>query len=352
MMAPVRFDAFVDPNQRLLVGETAVGRILRSAQIRAQASGDPIDDEQSAALEELLSASPPIEMVGGGEWTEAELQAIVADYFSMLDDELAGRRYSKTEHRNALLAGLHRTPGSIERKHQNISAVLHELGFRWINGYKPLRNFQDALVDAVEARIDRAIDRVDQTSIRHVERPIDAATIFVPPPPPSSGTLRGSIGRVSRKYDLAARDAANRTLGRAGEDFVFQIERARLEKLGRCGLAEQVNWVSDQVGDGLGYDISSFDEYGNPVFIEVKTTCGPITTPFFISENERRVAAQKGPAYRIYRVFGFGTDPKIYELLGPLETTLALEPVAYRARVRAPASRLERRGRVRARIGG
>src|SRR6516225_4828913 len=84
MMAPVRFDAFVDPNQRLLLGEEAVGRILRPAQIRAQASGDPIDDEQSAALEELLTTSPPIEVGGGGDWTEAELRAIVADYFTML----------------------------------------------------------------------------------------------------------------------------------------------------------------------------------------------------------------------------------------------------------------------------
>jgi len=334
-MAPVRFDAFVDPNQRLLLGEEAVGRILRPAQIRAQASGDPIDDEQSAALEELLTTSPPIEVGGGGDWTEAELRAIVADYFTMLYDELAGRRYSKTEHRNALLATVHRSPGSIERKHQNISAVLHELGLRWIYGYKPLRNFQDALVDAIEARLADAIDRLDQAPVLAVEPPIDVAMIFVPPPPPSSGTSERSIGRVSGKYDPAARDAANRTLGRAGEDFVLRLERALLKERGRDEQAEQVDWVSDRVGDGLGYDISSFDKCGDPIFIEVKTTRGPITTPFFISENERRVAAEKGPVYRIYRLFGFGTDPKIYELSGPLETALALEPVTYRARVRA-----------------
>jgi hypothetical protein len=57
-----------------------------------------------------------------------------------------------------------------------------------------------------------------------------------------------------------------------------------------------------------------------------------------VSENERRVAAQKGPAFRIYRLFGFGTDPKVYWLPGPLEAVVSLEPIAYRARVGLPLS--------------
>jgi hypothetical protein len=98
-------------------------------------------------------------------------------------------------------------------------------------------------------------------------------------------------------------------------------------------LAAKVTWVAERFGDGLGYDIESFSDKGHPVFIEVKTTKGPITTPFFISENERRVAAEKGVAFRIYRLFGFGSNPKVYTLSGPLETVLALEPIAYRASV-------------------
>jgi hypothetical protein len=50
-MAPVRFEAFVDPLQRLLIAEDAVAGVLNPKQIRAQASGYPIDDEQSAAFE-------------------------------------------------------------------------------------------------------------------------------------------------------------------------------------------------------------------------------------------------------------------------------------------------------------
>jgi hypothetical protein len=64
----------------------------------------------------------------GATWTADELDAIVADYFSMLGDELSGRRYTKSHHSHALMERIGRTHRSIEFKHQNISAVLDELG--------------------------------------------------------------------------------------------------------------------------------------------------------------------------------------------------------------------------------
>lgn len=68
----------------------------------------------------------------------------------MLADDVFGRPYSKAEHRRTLLSLLNgRSEGSIEFKHQNISAVLKGLGEDWIPGYKPAFNFQMSLVDAV-----------------------------------------------------------------------------------------------------------------------------------------------------------------------------------------------------------
>jgi len=74
------------------------------------------------------------------DWTEAENGAIVDDYLAMLALECAGTSYSKTEHRNALIESMGgtRSRGSIERKHQNISAVMLQLGLPYIKGYKPL----------------------------------------------------------------------------------------------------------------------------------------------------------------------------------------------------------------------
>lgn len=83
----------------------------------------------------------------GDFWNVKEVEAIVADYFKMLDNELHGIHYNKTEHRHALSTLLNtRTDGSIERKHQNISAVLIDQGFPYIAGYKPLQNYQQLLL--------------------------------------------------------------------------------------------------------------------------------------------------------------------------------------------------------------
>jgi hypothetical protein len=80
------------------------------------------------------------------DWSNTEVEAIVADYFAMFDKELRGQPFNKTEHRRHLQSLLNsRTDGSIECKHQNISAVLIELGFPYIAGYKPLGNYQELL---------------------------------------------------------------------------------------------------------------------------------------------------------------------------------------------------------------
>jgi hypothetical protein len=334
-MAPVRFDAFVDPKQQLLLGEPETAAILRTAQMNAQASGYALDDAQEAALDTALAAQPVIELGGSGDWTPAEIAAIVADYFSMLDAEVAGQPYNKTEHRNALQKIVQRSSGSIERKHQNISAVLQNLSLPWIQGYKPLANFQDALVTAVERRLDKDIVKLDQpTAAPPSTTTATVDEVFVAPPKAANMPAKsGPMVRLARKFDPAMRDAANRKLGCAGEEFVERIERERLRKAGRDDLAKKVEWVSKSQGDGLGYDIESFETDGTPIVIEVKTTKGPIQSPFFLSENERSVAAERGASYRLYRVFKYGDDPKIYSLKGPLDPVLLLQPVSYRARV-------------------
>ena len=85
-------------------------------------------------------------MASGVSWSQQEIAATVADYMLMLQQELAGQRFNKTAHRRALLEKLNgRSPAAVEKKHQNISAVLRASGRVWINGYKPLSNVQAAL---------------------------------------------------------------------------------------------------------------------------------------------------------------------------------------------------------------
>ncbi len=101
----------------------------------------------------------------GGVWTGEQNDAIVADYFAMLADDIAGRAYSKAQHNRLLQAVIGRPRGSIEYKHQNISAVLKGLGEDWIPGYKPAFNFQASLVDAVVRWLNRHPDWLVSTAL-------------------------------------------------------------------------------------------------------------------------------------------------------------------------------------------
>ncbi len=54
MMAPIRFSQFADPKKQLLIGDKEIHQILSETQIRAQASGYPLSNEQIQVLEQRL----------------------------------------------------------------------------------------------------------------------------------------------------------------------------------------------------------------------------------------------------------------------------------------------------------
>jgi len=55
--------------------------------------------------------------------------------------------------------------------------------------------------------------------------------------------------------------------------------------LGNDKLAERIEHIALTEGDGIGYDIRSFERDGSDRFIEVKTTAYGKQTPFFVSRN-------------------------------------------------------------------
>jgi hypothetical protein len=105
------------------------------------------------------------------------------------------------------------------------------------------------------------------------------------------------------------KDNEIKEIGNEGEKWVYKIEKRRLYQLGRRDLSEKVEWVSKTQGDGLGYDILSFDNMnGSNIYIEVKTTNGEINTPFFITVNEMEFAEQNEHNYKLYKVFKYSNE--------------------------------------------
>ncbi|MAU98878.1 MAG: hypothetical protein CMP81_23850 [Fulvimarina sp.] len=269
----------------------------------------------------------------GSDWTEGEVDLIVADYFDMLAMELRGAPFVKARRNAALQELTGRSRGAIEFKHQNISAVLLRLGMPWIAGYKPMANFQGALISGIERYLTaHPALFVGPEAKTRANGFAEAETLFFEAPPaPSFEPLPPPLQRIVRKFDPALRDARNRALGRRGEERIFHHEQASLRDAGRADLARKVRWVSEEDGDGAGYDIRSFDPAGRERLIEVKTTVGTVTTPFFLSENERGFAEERPDAFRLARLYDFARAPRAFELTPPLDRCVMLRPANWRA---------------------
>lgn len=323
----------------------SIGRILQPEEF----SGGEAPGQANFVLRNLDFTVLKIEKeekepLTGQDWTDDEVRIVVADYFDMLAAELHGEPYNKTKHRKALAPKLSgRNDSSIEFKHQNISSVLVEMGLPYINGYKPKNRRQNRLAEEVESFLDRNPDLLQRLSSAPLLNPKEPKvitkpnleTIFEDPPEkifaPAS-TSKPWLSRKVRKIDFAERDAANHQLGKLGEQFVFDLERFRLNLAGRDDLAQKVIWASRDIGDGLGFDIISFDEADDSErMLEVKATGLGKFFPFYVTSNEVRCSEDIPKQYHLFRVFDFGRSPRLYILHGSLRELCQLEPVLYRA---------------------
>jgi hypothetical protein len=278
----------------------------------------------------------------GRAWSRGEADATVASYFDMLDAGLRGEPVNKTAFRNALLPLLHgRTHGAVERKHQNISAILIEERVPYISGYKPLGNYQGLLREVVleqllSRRVTRALIEAEADRVPTVVRSEGLLDAWVDPPAPRPGMDRPPRrvpGRTRRApIDYLQLEARNRALGALGEEFVLNFERERLVAAGRERLAAQVVHTSIVEGDGAGYDILSFDDDSRERLIEVKTTKFGEYTPFYASRNEVEVSRLEASSYHLYRVYDFGPSAVLYSRAGALDESFTLDCASFVAR--------------------
>ncbi|MGI3213080.1 DUF3883 domain-containing protein [Roseovarius tibetensis] len=268
-------------------------------------------------------------------WSDEENDAIVETWFAMLIDDLAGRPVNKAAQNRALQEETGRSRGSIEFKHCNISAAAKAFGLPILRGYQPRFNFQMSLAEAISRWLARHPHWDAPTRAAPPQQMAEPEPLFVDVAP----TLRNvpppdeleQMQRVARKFDVAGRDERNRALGYAGEERVLHYERATLRQAGCDDLADRVRWVSQEDGDGAGYDILSFSPEGRERLIEVKTTNGWARTPFHISRNELEVSEERQQAWCLFRLHDFARQPRAFELHPPLAAHVALIAGSYRA---------------------
>lgn len=276
------------------------------------------------------------------DWSRLEVEACVADYLQMLTLELNGQRYSKTEHANALMQKLDsRGRPSIEFKHCNISAVMVSLGYPYIDGYKPRGNYQALLLDVTEEQLQQNLS-LQEAALAAVQRPATPIAIesdeAIWVPAPKSAKVREPVAEYRPRFsasrrDYLAQEARNRSLGRAGELFVLEVETRRLHAEGQKKLADRVEHVAGTHGDGLGFDVLSFEANGRERLIEVKTTAFGELTPFYVSRNEVARSEADFDQYQLYRLFDFRDRPRLFALPGKISAHCRLEATSYLAQL-------------------
>lgn len=118
-------------------------------------------------------------------------------------------------------------------------------------------------------------------------------------------------------------------IGETGERKVMQYEKDRLKN---SQHRENIKRVSEN-DDGAGYDIMSFEENGEPRYIEVKTTTSINNVDFYLTRNELETM-EKHENYWVYVVTGIYQDEPV---ISPFEKSklkeLELVPVLFKAAI-------------------
>lgn len=272
------------------------------------------------------------------DWSNKEVIEIVKDYFEMLSLEVRQIPFRKSEHRKRLKQKLNnRSDGAIEFKHQNISAILIKYDRPYLIGYKPRFNFQKSLEIAVldflenDPSIEEIFTEFAEEPANARLKPVDFNRWTVDFPR-ALDRVEEPIIEYRRKIshvNFLKKEQENKRLGYLGEELVMEYEKWRLLNHGKENLADKVEWISKDYGDGAGFDILSKNLNGTDRYIEVKTTKLGKFTPIYLTANELKFSQEKEKDFYLYRVFEFSKAPKLFNSNGRLDALCRIEPVTY-----------------------
>lgn len=181
--------------------------------------------------------------------------------------------------------------------------------------------------DAVEYAHNDVFIEVDYSTLNFTQIPV----------PSIAHKAKTNSTYVRKDSNHTRREKNKKLIGDIGERIVLTYEKNRLSQLGRQDLADKVEHVSKTKGDGLGYDILSYDIINDIVtekYIEVKATTGNSTKPFDISANEVNVSELYPDQYFIYRIFNIHdkmNSASFYVMKGSVRSNFNLEATSYKA---------------------
>jgi hypothetical protein len=127
----------------------------------------------------------------------------------------------------------------------------------------------------------------------------------------------GDLSAIKKKTSLSGhhvdherRTKRNKRIGDLGELLAIKFEKENMSQ----EMRYLVTHDAKNIGDGLGYDVKSVDEQGHDKLIEVKTTTGSLSSPFFVTSNELECSRRHSSNYYVYRFFNFDEEDNSADL--------------------------------------
>lgn len=195
-------------------------------------------------------------------------------------------------------------------------------------------NKSEVTNDIASVQSSQITSAVKQSSITAKDLELVLENIAINMPPQQVGKQINNGNNFS-SFDTQNQEKLNMVIGDIGEEAVANYEKKQFQKSGRNYLAERVEIVSKTIGDGLGYDVLSFDQYGNEKFIEVKTTRSDSPTAnFSFTRGELNFLTRNPDTAFVYCVFGVNqNNPRLKIYPAKQFLNKSFEPVEYRASV-------------------
>lgn len=137
------------------------------------------------------------------DWSSFELEAAVVAYLEMLRQELNGAKYVKAHFNKALRENelSSRSPGSVEMRMQNISAVMMELRLPFIPGYLPKGQVGSRVKPVLIAAIERHSGNMPWAATSDPGTLDERVAVMLSQPlvdaPPGNSTPKQSISQVT-----------------------------------------------------------------------------------------------------------------------------------------------------------
>ena len=249
-------------------------------------------------FDELFPELPHIKYISDQSFEIADDESVI--YIKNVIDKFENSRYCEISEKKEVrefLCSSEYFDGSLD----------HDLDINNINNQISL----DKLDETVEEEIkeERAIKK-NPRKVRNVDNTTSIQIIEFPDETYKKKPNFDSAPTV-KLYNFEKINKRKAKNGKKAEELVVDYEKLKLAKLGYTNLVNMVEQVSKTKGDGLGYDVFSFDIIdGNPVpiYIEVKGTTMNENSPFDITRNELDVAKIHGKSYKIYRISSLGDN--------------------------------------------